>query len=111
MQRWFKLKFVLFGVIFGLMAILFSEKNTQGMPQAISLIGDFSKWFITVPGKGIAILVACLFVYQQICFWKKSTEKREAIKPVAKDIVLVIGGIIFAVLLIGFINFKLGVVA
>lgn len=109
MKQWFKLKYVFLGVVLGVMAILLAEKNVQGTSHVASSIGDLSKWFVTVPGKVIAILVACLFVYQQISFLKNtSDDKKEAIKTVAKNVLLIIGGIISAGLLIGFMGAWVG---
>lgn len=109
-KRWFKFKFVLFGMILMSLLILFSERNEQGTPQAVSLTSDFITWFMKVPGAIIAVLVAFLFVRGQVLFWKEADDKKEAIKSIAKDLGLVIGGTIFIGLLIGFINVKLGVV-
>lgn len=107
-KRWFKFKFVLFGMILMSLLILFSEKNEQGIPQAVSLTSDFVTWFMKVPGAIIAVLVAFLFVGGQILFWKEADEKKEAIKSIAKNLALVIGSTIFIGLLVGFINLKLG---
>lgn len=54
-------------------------------------------------------MVACLFVYQQITYLKEfSGEKKEAIKTVAKNFIIVIGGIILTVLLFWFMRTLVG---
>lgn len=104
MKQWFKLKFALFGAALGLIAILFSEKNTQGTPQAVSLMGDFSKWFITVPGKVIAIFVAFLFIRNLFLLWKESDEKKEAVKTIAKNLAICIVTILAIGMIIGLVQ-------
>lgn len=86
-----------------LMAILVLEKDTLGIPQLINLVVDFARWSITTTlGKVIAILIACLFAYQQIRVFKACTEKKDAIKTVAKNVVTVIGRTICIGVLITF---------
>lgn len=59
MKQWFKLKFVLFGGALGLIAILFSEKNTQGTPQAVKTIAkNLAIGIVTILATGLIIGLA-----------------------------------------------------